>query len=1140
LNRLVSRLALALLLIAAVCGVVAGGALAAAPKVLSPSASRVVAAKKTTLRVRGAGVRVSVDGRDLTKRLGKVSHGTRRLTLKRGRDFWVGTNRVVLSTGKGDRRRYTSRVFLAAKPAELLKLHRDARGDESAVEFVGHSKARLGRLLVVVNGKRLAEQRLLRHGGHAFTLQLGHRDGLRFGPNQIVVQGVSADGKRVSRLTRNVHLGRSAPLADAGADMRTEVGHTVRLRGSGSKPADPGDPLAYEWQLASSPQGSKAAVRDAKGPEPSLVADTPGRYKLRLLAAEPGKRVPADAGRPTPKVAAEGADVMTLEASIPVPSPLGAPIQTIAAGGGISVGGKLLKAQATWVQLLIYDRANLDLVAERSIDTEPLGVVGNESIRALTMALAEAGEEDLVVLSGGGRPVGISSVQQLVNLEAELHGDGIAGGPLSSPGGLEAFQSGQWSAIGIPGSEPGSGAANFSAVSTGGFGNQLPAGRPGSLQGYLHYSDPPFDPSDSDLGAGYGFVSPDHVEIDTQGKASSATVSSIEIGGKAFTTAPVPKGSSGFQLLLLNDRLEAISDHMYVTNEPGGAENLAGVEGLGQELFELHRGDLHPRLVILQSLGSPAGLDAEWNHDPGIRNYPWGFGTAVKEGPPVENNFSSWFETREGLSLAAGIGWLAGPAAHDQFAQMLATNVKPTPTRNGGYTLVVPYEEPTAAVSQSQVGSGLPAARVAGTLALNPRSNWEVVAPTSTAETNDELLDVVYETSEPWPDQGTAPFTEAERYIASELGLGDEGVRAAYVSHDTDRFGNLVSQLEKIGYPAHGYNFQQSEFRALKAQLELEFPKVEDVRVAIENWQKAFGHAEHKGQVDLAALAGTVEGEVEATIKSRQAELNTDLVVAHSLGIAAGIAGAGGLGPVAGPLGAFSNAFSLANDLSQTKGGNPSSAPIRTEAQKLGTELALRYEALDESLAQIQEVLVSDYGKLQVASKQATGGWDLNTKEEPKLVEALTTSGIQQDFTAMLPLAYSEYMISPEPTSMNAQPTDHPWTYSCYSNSILVGETEPFSSTRENPGSWLAFPYEVGRTSSSQGFETKLQSRVLAIQGDFTYQEENETGTRVIHEPHVLGQKVASKLFAPPGRGYGLDQVQTFGDPAFQRLPIYC
>jgi len=72
------------------------------------------------------------------------------------------------------------------------------------------------------------------------------------------------------------------PEADAGLDQTVAIGDTVLLDGSGSSDAD-GDPLTYQWSLATVPTGSSASLSDPASVNPTFVADVSGEYIVELV-----------------------------------------------------------------------------------------------------------------------------------------------------------------------------------------------------------------------------------------------------------------------------------------------------------------------------------------------------------------------------------------------------------------------------------------------------------------------------------------------------------------------------------------------------------------------------------------------------------------------------------------------------------------------------------------------------------------------------------------------------------------------------------------------------------------------------------------------------------------------------------------
>jgi len=77
----------------------------------------------------------------------------------------------------------------------------------------------------------------------------------------------------------------STPVANAGPDQSVIANRTVNLDGSGSSDAD-GDGLAFTWNFVSRPNGSSAALDNARVVNPSFNTDFEGSYVVSLVVSD--------------------------------------------------------------------------------------------------------------------------------------------------------------------------------------------------------------------------------------------------------------------------------------------------------------------------------------------------------------------------------------------------------------------------------------------------------------------------------------------------------------------------------------------------------------------------------------------------------------------------------------------------------------------------------------------------------------------------------------------------------------------------------------------------------------------------------------------------------------------------------------
>ncbi|MEW8627698.1 MAG: PKD domain-containing protein [Candidatus Thiodiazotropha sp.] len=94
-----------------------------------------------------------------------------------------------------------------------------------------------------------------------------------------------SDGEASSSDMVSITVLNNAPVADAGADRNATIGSTVILDGGESRDEE-GDPISYQWQVASVPAGSAVttdSLQNAATSSPRFVPDLEGSYVIELV-----------------------------------------------------------------------------------------------------------------------------------------------------------------------------------------------------------------------------------------------------------------------------------------------------------------------------------------------------------------------------------------------------------------------------------------------------------------------------------------------------------------------------------------------------------------------------------------------------------------------------------------------------------------------------------------------------------------------------------------------------------------------------------------------------------------------------------------------------------------------------------------
>jgi len=969
--------------VVAVLGMAAGGGAGAASartsvEIVQPADGKVVtkAVVKAQVRVRGRDFHATVAGRDVTKRFGSPSKkGVRTATLRRGRDFGTGTERLTVRVGTpfGSSQKLAGVNFRALRRNDrrIKVLAREPNGHAPVLLRV-RSTGRVAGIRLWVNGRRHTGK-LPRHGdGRGFTVHVAPHHGLRFGRNRVTAQVEHADGV-VSRSTRTVTMSRRWPLADAGRDRNTAVGRAVTLDGSRTRAPHKGAELSHRWRLVSAPKGSEAIAGTKR--RLRFTPDQPGRYTLRLTATS---RTEAS-GRAAAAVSA------TDEAEVavgPTTDPMGVPIQTIDHDGGIRVGTTTYPRSGDWLHLLVLDSVTLQptSVGNRTYDVGDV----NQFATDFDAVVADSANTDmLVVLTGQGSANGAEKLPQdtfphenFLALEKAFDVLGVTTDKRGSTyATIGSFNVGNWSVISEPGTATGAAWQNYKVQHAGlpGFpaaprSLQGDPGQPGSLNGYLQKY----------IGTAYQFISPEFVSIDTRAPGSTHIQNVITVGEQRYTSNPTGGGRGmGVQMLVLDSSsLQPLGQGQYnwpSIRNPDGSLNVAQVDGLRQVLNGLTEDPpgtpsarFSPPLVILQTFGdtSSSGVatlndNAFWvndtlpdwgrsgHYDEGNENPGWfkwcggSDATADMKGTtcePFPNSPSGLAALGDGATITAAIGRMAGMPARTAVANTGGTQFQPAAVAMSLVGSPHPYYDDDVTVQVGARGQ-----RLVGTLRRTQQSQWRVAgaAPTDAFDTSG-FWETALGPKSQWPlAPGTQPGTaEAHEDIVAYLWPSDahqvKDVRqqyATYVDQDWDTYYSTLRGMTVDALRRSASDAEKAAFGQLKAlmlgngapggQGPGEFGMISQVKAGIANFEQIFTQANVNNAFNVANIGDLVKNQAlqdargyQEQLEKETAELDAEAPVGDALYFAADLVELFPEGEaLGGVLGMFASSWDLFSDV---------------------------------------------------------------------------------------------------------------------------------------------------------------------------------------------------------------------------------
>lgn len=658
-----------------------------------------------------------------------------------------------------------------------------------------------------------------------------------------------------------------------------------------------------------------------------------------VVAASPALASTAARGRPAATVL--GATLASPRVpGRPSDPPIGVPFQTLSGepGGAIRIDGSPVPGTDTH-----GDGFNYAVISRSTRSVEKSGTVSNTQAGVAMLASLEkeyaVADGYLMVVSGtagvADDPVLIRAFNAFVK---------TLGGTLTADSEATLYlRRKRFSIVGIPGGAEGSAWIDLQ------FNHFAPAGSPdnGNITGYLQVNSSTNQ---------YNYVSPDLVTFDTSASSTgmSNTMTVQTTAGTERYAASLPTGyTAGFQVVVLDSlTLEMLADQVFPTNGPESPAHIAAKQ---QEFAARLRADaefgshnLPPGtpsardpLILIQSIGRPKGESPGWAADP---RTDAGAASVISSLGGQRTIFTN-LDGKSDYSLAGGRG--LGRAALEV---------------------------------SSDVGQPGP---ITGLLARGHTYSFQPVTGGPSAGINTELIQMTYQTPEAFPPFRTPSLQAAETYIGDTLRLCPFGtdvchIRPLYYSSASESWTTDADSLRALKYPSGTAAFTEAEYEKVQKQFVQEFVEVAQVQSYFNALRAPFGTALQSGRIDVKTLGDTLVRELQPP--------PADTKVALFLGILAKIASIGGAAPP--PYNAIaagiSGALGIASLLTGAKGDSTLADNVKVRAGALTDQMYVRLIDTDDSIAGMEKLFLSDYGKLK-------GVWENRNKEGWKIDNSSTS-----------------------------------------------------------------------------------------------------------------------------------------------------
>jgi hypothetical protein len=914
--------------------------------------------------------------REVGGRFGRRNRGRLRVArLRAGRNTGLehGVNQLEVRVrdrrGVGDYE--VVRFALVRRAPRLLGLGGPRRSARRALVRLRLERKRAA-VSLRVNGRRVRLPASARPGRRLRVVRLAGDERLRHGRNRLRVTAVDRLGGRFAVKRRTLFIRRTAPIPAAGHSRRALTRRRVRLDASNTRAAKLPPSLRYRWRIVRKPRGSHPKLRGANTRRPRLRPDLPGRYRLRMTVTE---RTPgAASARAAASATAAASDTTTISAT-PDGGGIGVAVNTMDQGR-VTVGDQHYAPPdaSKPLQLVVLDRQTL---ARRSNQSFAGDEDGTEALGDTVFALASDTDKDTIAIiaTRGNGAAPISDVgDSLNNLNAAVAE--LGGRPIPAAVAQTATSCAKptpvcsgFSVIGTPGFGVGEGKVNP------GLGALNGAGAGGALTGYLQLSQT--------TPQRFTFVQGDHVAFDTSAPSTEfrpGATATIKIGDVTYSSQPL-YGDAGAYVLVLDAGTLALRDQgTYILRHPDADKVVAGEQQMAA-MLEKYKDD-PSALVFVQSIGLLGRQD--------------GIGDPYRGDLP-----DGWNRIAQALQTLG-------------VHRSLFNGLGPEQGRSGSYAQVAPGG-PSAA-SWAKVASQLATrteGQLTGTLARNDSAQFYADNASGMDESADDLTVVAYQPPAPggWPLRDTARYRAALNCVAKAVPVLKYPIEESYDDLNITWNAGLLDGVtyDSLAGKCDTSSFNSTDFDKVTAQLADEFNYVGAVRGMIGQLQATFGYVNESSQLNLQKVADDINASVAAP---QAAPVSYDgLAIGEEvLYVVGALASVAGQEEVAVATELVAAGLGLVDDTTLDKDGTPALSQNITDADVNGFAIDLndRFVQAVKHFAQIGDILVGDWGKLQTAGTNAgaNGPWSLSDDETTQVGNAVTFAGRRFAYTALFPKAY--------------------------------------------------------------------------------------------------------------------------------------